>query len=224
VSSDLDRVKWHPSVTVEKYSPDQSAYARERLESSLSWGRRLLVRRLGLRVPSLHGDLLREMFAEPEGGVACDEGNIMVNSGLANLAAVLTGTGNPLRAGPGSNDGAAVVGVGSAVTDALVTDEALGGDGDVSTAWYQAMDALYPALTGEPGVILVQATFPEQAANFSWAEWCAAAGAGAVTAGPALAGVYAGSFAMMNHKAPALSLGGKAEGQTAVFSSSLAFG
>ena len=54
-----DSVKWFPRVTVEKYSPDQSAYAERKLHEELSWGRRLLVDRLGIRVPRLHGDWLR---------------------------------------------------------------------------------------------------------------------------------------------------------------------
>ena len=51
VRCEHDSVKWFPRVTVEKYSPDQSAWAQRRLHEELSWGRRLLVETLGIRVP-----------------------------------------------------------------------------------------------------------------------------------------------------------------------------
>jgi hypothetical protein len=227
---EADGAHWFPKVTVEKYSIDQTAFAERKVSEEASWGRRLLTKR-GLLVPRrLHGDFLRELFGRPEDGYAYDAGNILVNAGLTNIINLLIGASasgansRPLGAGGGS--GAAVVGVGSTGTAATTADTVLGANGTSPNgtvgAWYQSMDASYPSLT-TPATINGQSTFASGNANMAWAEWCWATGAGAVTAGDALASVYAtgSSWAMLNHKIAAL--GTKASGASWVFSTTVVF-
>jgi hypothetical protein len=214
-------------VRVEKYSIDQTRWAEARLGHMLDGGRAPVV--LGEPVVDLHGNWLRELFpAGPEDGIATDEGNMLVNAGLTDLINLMlgnTGTAiNPLRAGPGTNSGAAVCGVGSSSTTATATDTALGGNGSTSTAYYQAMDSSFPSIT-TPATINGQSTYASGVANFAWNEWCWATGAGTVTAGGTLASVYAtaSSSAMLNHKIPVGGLGTKASGASWVFSTMVTF-
>ena len=220
MSSSAESIKWYPRVWVERYSTDQTAWARYRL---------------GAGGPPLHGDVLRRMFPSgPEDGIARDEGNSMVNGGLTNVINLLTGTapsGNhsrPLSLGLGGGAaGSAVVGVGSDGTTAFAGAQAhlanATGEG-ASNSWYQSMDVGYPTLT-TPATINGQSTFQAGDANFLWAEWCWAAGAGAPTAGAVLANVYAtaGSVVMMNRKIPTNPLGSKQSGAAWVFNTSVSF-
>ena len=185
VKCEHEGIHWYPRVTIEKYSPDQTAYAERQLDEAMSWGRRLLVKRLGIRVPQLHGDVLREMFpGGPEDGYAYDEGNILVNNGLTTLVYLLFGAtasggfGQPLMSGgSGTNLVTSAtqhtgIGVGATATAAAVTDTALGANG--GSAWYQAMDAGYPSWqgSGTPGQINGQVTVASGNGNFAWNEWC----------------------------------------------------
>ena len=162
-------IKWYPRVTVEKYSPDQSAWAQRRLHGELSWGRRLLVETLGIRVPRLHGDWLRETFGEPEDGYAYCQGNSLVNGGLDALAGLVINAGGkqPLA------NANAICGVGANAAGFAATQAALSGDGSTTTAWYQVMDTGYPAVDGTMhGQLDGQSTFISTSANFNWVEWC----------------------------------------------------
>jgi len=215
-SSVSEGVRWYPRVRVERYSPAQTAWAMGRLG------------------PVLHGDRLRQLFHEPEDGIVLDEGNSMVNGGLTNIINLLTGTapsGNHSRVLSlglgGGAAGSAVVGVGSDGTTAFAAAQAhlanASGEG-AGNSWYQSMDVGYPTLT-TPATINGQSTFQAGDANFLWAEWCWAAGAGVPTAGAVLANVYAtaGSVVMMNRKIPASPLGSKQSGAAWVFSTSVTF-
>lgn len=176
-----DGIRWYPMVTVEKYSPDQTAWAQRRLEGELSWGRHVLAGLLGIRVPRLHGDWLRQVFPRgPEDGYAYDQGNSMVNGGLTNVISLLTGaaasgsSGRPLTlASGGAAAGSPCIGVGTdGATGFSVTQTHLAnasGEG-AGNSWYQSMDATYPTLT-VPATINGQSTFAAGNANFSWLEW-----------------------------------------------------
>lgn len=223
-----DGIKWFPRVTVEKYSPDQTAYAERRLLEELSWGRRLLVRQFGIRVPRLHGSWLREIFAAPEDGYAYSEGNQLVNNGLTNLINLLIGAtpsgaaGRPLLTNTsGTTPSSAGVGVGNNNTAWANNQTALGADG-TANAWYQIMDQNFPSLT-TPNIINGQSTFGSTIANFAWNEWCWISGVGALTAGDALASIYAtgGETAMVNRKVTVL--GTKGTGASWVFSTTITF-
>lgn len=239
-----DAFKWHPVVTIEKYSTDQTAWAERKLAEARSWGRfPLLIMPRGNgktllstkvrerdvlgqvhRVHRLHGDYLRELFpGGPEDGITCDEGNILVNAGLTVIINLLIATAqsNSIRA---LTNAQTVVGVGNSTTAATTADTHLGADG-TANAYYQQSDATYPSLT-TPATINNQCTFASGNANFAWNEWCWATGTGTITAGTTLSSIFATSGAstnMWNHKVPASSLGTKASGASWVFSTTVVF-
>lgn len=203
-----DAIRWHPVSVIEKYSPDQVRYARERRESPWSWGRSLPRRQV------LHGNLLRMLFREPEGGVVRDEGNGVVAGGTANLALVLTGLGgHPLA------QERAVFGVGS---DAAEFDRehvhlSRASGEEQGRSWYRPMDHSYPHVP-RPGVIEGQATFSETEACFPWHEWCWAAGPLRPEPHHTLRGAYGGaSHVMLNRKAHPAGYGTKEPGAAWVF-------
>lgn len=185
-----DSIRWHPQVTVARYSPGQTAWA-------LRW-------LLGRPYRSLDGDLLRRLFpGGPEDGFARDEGNSMTAAGLANVAALVAGAGGwPLDAG------SAAIGVGSDGGTPFDDAQDRLGAGPGASSWYQPMDPGYPRLAA-PALIEGQATFPAAEANWTWAEWCWAVGAGDTAAGPVLAEAFAGPVIMLNRKVPAVPLGSK---------------
>lgn len=221
-----EAARWTAFSCVDKYSPDQVAYATRKVREGRSLGQRLLV---GLRgEPRLEGRILRLFFDEPEDGRVECPGNLATTAGLTNLFSLWfgqTGTAiNPLRAGGGT--GATVCGVGATATAAAVADIHLGADG--GSAWYQGCDSSFPTFATVTGVTTatLQATFAAGNANFAWNEWCWATGAGAVTAGATLASVYGtgSSVAMFNHKIPASSLGTKGAGAAWVFTTTISIG
>jgi hypothetical protein len=219
-----DGIKWFPRVTVEKYSPDQSAWAERKLHNELSWGRRLLVETLGVRVPRLHGDWLREVFREPEDGFAHCQGNSLVNGGLDKLTGLLVAS-SPVSLMPNAQ---AICGVGTDSTATVPTQTHLApvtGEGAAAT-FYQQMDATYPLADGTThGQLDGQATFVSTSANFAsgWVEWCwASTTAGAITAGNTLSGLSSGTETMFN-RWTGTTLGTKGAGATWVFSTTISF-
>lgn len=234
-----EHIHWHPYVTVEKYSADQTAFAERRLSDALGWRRLPVLNRVPLgeskstvrrhgssRVHDLHGDWLRELFpAGPEDGYAYDDGNLLVNTGLTVIVKLLNAAGAtsyyPLANNGSTNN--TVCGVGATSTAATTADTALGAD-NTSNAYYQGMDATYPSVT-TPATVNGQCTYASGNANFAWNEWCWATGAGAVTPGTHLSVIFAtgASINMINHKVPASSLGTKASGASWVFSTTIVF-
>lgn len=216
-----DSIRWFPRGAVEKYSPDQSAYAERRLHDEMSWGRCLLADRLGIRVPRLHGDWLREIFREPEEGCAYTEGNSLVNGGLDALTALLIGSGGQSFVPGGTSHAIIGAGTGTGATTAGMT--ALQSD-NTANAWYQASDATYPKADGTThGQLDGQVTVTSSNGNFNWQEWCWATGtsaAGAVT-GTQLAGL-SGTTVMFN-RWTGTTLGTKGAGATWVFATTLTF-
>lgn len=216
-----EHIHWHPYVTVEKYSVDQTSYAEHKLEELRSWRRLPLIRNF-FPAPRLHGDWLRELFPQgPEDGYAYDDGNLLVNAGLQQIIAILNGQAqsNSIR---NLSNGQTVVGVGNSSTAATTADTALGAD-NTANAFYQSSDATFPSTTN-PATINNQSTFASGNANFAWNEWCWATGVGTITAGNHLSAVFATALAgMINHKVPASSLGTKASGASWVFSTTIVF-
>jgi hypothetical protein len=155
----------------------------------------------------------------------------MVNGGLNSITYLLT-TGNPMATGAvaghnnlGSGPGGAtstiaIIGVGCSTTAWSAAQTVLGADASVN-AWYQAMDATFPTVTAG-GILNGQITVASGNGNFSWNEWCWAAGSGTTTAGSALAGIDTGAT-MWNRKVPASSLGSKASGASWVFTQTVTF-
>lgn len=218
-----EAARWTAHSWVDKYSPDQVKWAEKRIRDGRSLSQRILVSLRG--EPRLEGVTLREFFASPEDGTVQCPGNLLVGAGLTNLFSLWfgqTGTAiNPLRTGGSS--GAAVCGVGATNTAATVADVHLGADG--GSAYYQGCDSSFPTFANVSGVVTatLQSTFAAGVGNFAWNEWCWATGAGTVTAGATLASVYAtgASYAMVNHKIPASSLGTKGSGAAWVFTTTI---
>lgn len=226
---------WFPEVRVEKYSVDQTYWAERRLHDELSWGRRVLVRRFGLRTPRLHGDWLRELFGEPEDGYAYASGNQLVNNGLTTIAYLLFGAtasggfGQGLMSGgSGANLTTTAtqhtgVGVGDSSTAFAATQSTLVANG--VNAWYEVMDSGFPSWqgSGTPGQLNGQATFASANGNFAWNEWCwftSTTAVGSWTSSATLASVGANTN-MWNRKVT--SLGTKASGASWVFTQTVTF-
>jgi hypothetical protein len=210
-----DGITWHPVCTIEKYSPDQVRYARERRE--VPWSQRLA---LAPRTV-LHGSLMRLLFREPEGGTVYDEGNGVTVGGTLNLALLLTGLG-----GHALEAGRAAFGVGG---DATAFDREHVHLGPVSgeepgQTWYRPMDAGYPHVP-RPGVIGGQATFAESEACFAWHEWCWATGPLTPEPHHALRGAYAGEQpVMVNRRSHPAGYGVKEPGVAWVFRTEITIG
>lgn len=201
-----ETISWHPSCVVDKYSPDQVAWARLRC---------------GLTLPHLNGETLRRLFPEPEDGVVRDSGNGMTMAGRANLAKVLTGRGGyPLA------EGWAVFGVGgddSEFSREHVHLSPVSGE-DQGWTWYRLMDPGYPQVP-RPGVIEGQATFTEAEACFEWHEWCWGTGPARPQAHHSLRGAYRGEQpVMMNRRAHPAGYGNKEPGVAWVFRTEVSIG
>ena len=228
MASTLDRcahdgIRWFPRATAEKYSPDQSEFAERRLHDQLSWGRRLLVRKLGIWVPRLHGDWMRETFREPEDGYACTEGNSLVNGGLDALTSLLLGTGGQTFIPASTTHTIIGVGTGTGATTAGMA--ALQSDASAN-AWYQGSDLTYPHVDGTThGQLDGQVTVTSSNGNFAagWTEWCWATGTSATTSatGTTLSGL-SGTTVMFN-RWTGTTLGTKGAGATWVFSTTITF-
>lgn len=212
---------------VERYSPDQQRWAMARAVEEAARGRRpASAAELAARRVRLTGaDFARYFPRGAEDGTATAAGNIFVHAGLTNLISLwmgLTGTAVNALSGTGSVCG---VGTGTAYANAGgTTDVKLTGDGLATGAFYDTFDnAASLATTSTPGAIAGTMTVGSGDANFAWAEWCWATGAGAVTKGPSLGTAAATPFAtpnsaaMINHKVN-VALGTKASGSSWVFS------
>jgi hypothetical protein len=192
--TDSDGIRWQPHALVEKYSPDQTAYA---------------VRVSGVAEPE--GKVLRALCGDPEDGTAEAYGNLLVTAGLDAITKLLTAIGG---AQAFSGPTRAIVGVGATSTAATIADTVLGSDG--ASAYYQGCDSSNP--TQANGVITTVATFASGNANFAWQEWCWATCTGSITPGATLASVATGTK-MWNHKIQ--SLGTKGSGASWVFTTTI---
>lgn len=239
-SACCEGIRWFPKIRVEKYSVDQTAYAERKLADELSWGRKVELKTRqyassakGLLVDTLHGDWLRELFPEPEDGIATDWGNSLVNAGLTSIvyllfSSVVAGTSTALKTGAVSGasmqTGGTIssgVGVGDQTTAWAASQAALSGNG--ANAWYQSMDATYPQWqgSGTPGQLNGQATYTSANANFAWQEWCWFVATSPSTGGNATLASAGTSPIMLNRKVT--SLGTKGSGASWVFSQTVTF-
>lgn len=185
----IDGDNWNAYATVAKYSPDQVAWATQKMGYEPQ------------------GHRLSLLFRDPEDGVITEPGNLMVTVGLNLLTSLLEGgAGTPFAHAD------AIVGVGAGTTAAAIGDTALTDDNSAN-AYYQQADSGNP--TQSNGVITCVCTFASGNANFAWQEWCLATGSGGITPGTHLSAAATG-VTMLNHKVA--SLGTKASGASWVFS------
>lgn len=224
----LEGVTGYSIAHVDKYSPEQTAYAASRFREEQAWRRgprinaAAMIRRIRSGPLVLSGMEFERYFpGGPEEGEETNTGNIWVAQGLTNLISLwmgLTGTAINHLSQTGATP---VCGVGTGTAAATVADTTLISNG--GSAYYQAFDAATLGTTATAGVIIGTSTFASAVANFAWNEWCWATGTGLVTPGSFL-GTAAGSpfatassAAMNNHKTNA-ALGSKASGSSWVFS------
>jgi hypothetical protein len=223
-----DGIRWRPVVRVEKFSPDQCAYADQQIADSLRWwskSDRRIARQQRIGIGSVYQRMLADnlrLTGEPDDGVTEVAGNQLVNAGLVAITALLTGAGGTtgkyaLSVSNGTSG--AACGVGSSTTSFALSQTALSADGSTANAYYQVMDSGFPTVS--TGVMTGQCTFASGNANFAWNEWCWASGTGNVTAGGTLSSIYgtASSYAMWNRKIA--SLGTKASGAAWVFTTTI---
>lgn len=191
-------IRWHAHARVEKFSPDQTAFA---------------VRRSGLIEPKAL--VLRRLCGAPEEGVAERDGNLLVTVGLNNLTEVMIGSG-----GTSLSQAHTIAGVGSSTANSpAVGDTALTADNS-SGAYYQNVDAgVNPSQSN--GVISATCTFTGSNANYAWNEWCLAVTSGTITAGTHLSAVASPSPTMINHKMYSSGLGTKSSGASWVLSATI---
>lgn len=233
----VDGIRWFPEVRVDKYSVDQTSFAERKLADAAEWGRRVEVKASGLLTSVMHGDWLRELFPEPEDGIATDYGNSLVNDGLTSLVfllfnSIVAGSGQQFKTGVVSGasfqTGGTVttgVGVGVDVTAFSVAHTRLANTAGESSAasWYQQMDATYPQWqgSGTPGQLNGQATFVSANGVFAWNEWCWLTGTGLSAGGSATIAGVGTAPKMLNRKVT--SLGTKGAGASWVFSQTVTF-
>jgi hypothetical protein len=199
-----DGLTWSPHTLIEKYSPEQTAFAERTLAGEFS----------PLAISKGHDPAYRTALraalrstGDPEDGTAEGYGNLLTTAGLDAITKLLIATGSPQAfSGPTR----AIVGVGATATAAAIGDTALGADG--GSAYYQGCDSSNP--TQANGVITTIATFASGNANFAWAEWGWATCTAAITPGATLASVATGTK-LWSHKIQ--SLGTKASGASWVF-------
>lgn len=154
--SNNDNFKWTPKATVFKWEPETVLA----LQDSLGF-------------EPVYADFVAA-GVEPD-DIAVAEGNLLTTAGLNRITNLIIGGG-----AQAFNNSRAVVGVGATATAATVGDTALAGNGNSTTAWYQAADASNPSQAN--GVITCNATFASADANFAWNEWCWGVATAAVTA------------------------------------------
>lgn len=169
-----DGIQWRSSTLVEKYSPDQVAFARELLGHEPS------------------GDELRMFCGIPEDGVHEDPtSNLLTTAGLDRISDLIIGA-----AGQAATATATRLGVGNSTTAAAVGQTDLQASAGSSNRQFKVMDATYPQAAD--GVITVKATFGSSEANFVWNEWCIDIGTPTVSDGTTVNAV------MLNRKVASL--------------------
>ncbi len=195
---DVDTLTWDMQARIIKYHPESvSRITRDLMHGHEPTGFHLRhFEEVGLAEPD-------EVMEAP--------GNLLVTGGLNRITNLIIGGGGVALA-----HADAVVGVGTSTTAATVSDTALGGDGNASTAYYQQADSSYP--TQSNGIITVNCTFQSGVANFAWNEWCWAIDSGTITAGATLASTGTSPL-MLNHKVQ--SLGTKVSGSIWTLSATL---
>lgn len=225
VPEDCEGLRLRTFSWVEKYSPDQVAYANAHVDFPPDETGNYPARRVDHRY-------FRRFFREPEDGLVECAGNAFTTAGLTNLVSLwmgVTGTAvNSLKVttgsagAPGTSAAGPVMGIGTG-TSSSQSDTIISTNG-TANAWHQEADGTSPTVS-YPGSAIVQMinTVASANANFAWNEWGWFTGAGTVTAGNAIASVYstASSYAMVNHKAGASLLGTKASGAAWVFTSTM---
>ncbi|MCA1839823.1 MAG: hypothetical protein LC723_05775 [Actinobacteria bacterium] len=190
-------IKWTAHAHIDKYSPEQIAWATTRLGYEPD------------------GTELRALFSSPEDGALDVPGNLLTTAGLQRVTNLIIASG-----AQGLTNTRTAVGVGdrggSASDTAAVGDTTLTANG--SNAYYMTLDGSFP--TAVNGVLTCQSTYASGVANFAWNEWCWVITNGAITPGATMASIGT-TPQIINHKTPASSMGTKASGASWVFTTTV---
>ena len=191
-------INWHAHAMVEKFSPDQTAWA---------------ARKSGLVEPK--ATLLRALCGDPEDGIAEQDGNLLVTVGLNNITELIIGSG-----GISLDQAHTIAGVGASTANSPAVGDTALTDDNSANAYYQNVDAgSNPSQSN--GVITATCTFTGSNANFAWNEWCLAVTSGSITAGTHLSAMASPSPTMINHKMYSSGLGTKSSGASWVLTSTI---
>jgi hypothetical protein len=194
--SRLESIKWHPTATIHKYSPEVVAE---------------LTHLLGYE-PS-HEDFVR-LGADPFAITEVD-GNLLVTEGIGNLTGLVMGTVTV----PVINATRGFIGVGDSSTAAAVTDTALVA---ATNKFYQKIGSISQTTTTITNdTITAITTVATTDANFAWAEWViGSTTGGTVTTGTTEGAGGTGAFIFNRRVA---SMGTKASGASWTFTANIKF-
>lgn len=163
-------LQWKSSSKVEKYSPDQVAFATTLLGHEPV------------------GSELLALVGNPEDGVVEDlTSNLLTTAGLGRITSLIIGGG-----GQAATATAARIGVGNSSTAASAGQTDLQASSGAGNRQWNIMEATYPQASA--GVITAKASYASGEANFAWAEWAIDVGTPTVAAGTTVAAL------MLNRK------------------------
>lgn len=190
----LDGIKWYPSVTIHKYSPEVVSE---------------LTRILGYE--PTREDFVR-LGADPF-AVTEVEGNILVTAGFANLTGLLMGTVTL----PVINATRGFIGVGDSATAEARTDAALVA---ATNKFYQKIGSVSATTTTYTSdTISTVTTVASVDGNFAWNEWViGSTTGGTVTSGTSIGAGGTGGF-LFNRKVVAM--GTKGSGASWAFTANI---
>lgn len=157
-----DPLKWRVHALVEKWSPEETAWALRR--TGASW---------------LSGNQMCRVVG-PASEFAEAAGNLLTTAGLNRLTSLLIAGG-----GQGITNTSARLGTGNSTTAEAVGQTDLQAAAGSTNRWFQVMDASFP--TQSNGVVTLKSTFGTADGNFAWQEWGVDVGTPTVTSGNTVA-------------------------------------
>lgn len=157
-----ERASWKAHARVDKWDPDQVAWAR---------------RRSGLVSPI--GPDLAALVKPSE--VVEWEGNLLCNAGIARMEDLLIGAG-----GQAYTNTFARIGVGNGAGTAAATDTDLSAAAGSANRWFQAMLATFPSRSAQ--TLTFKSSYASADANFTWNEWAIDAGGAGTSTSSAVVG------------------------------------
>lgn len=165
---------WRAHALVEKWDPEQTAWA---------------TRRLGYAPVAADFAALRVQPSD----VAEAAGNLATTAGLTRITSLIIAGG-----GQAVTNTSARLGTGDSSTAAAIGDTDLGAVAGSTHRWFQVMDATFPTVSA--GVITFKSTFASADGNYTsgWQEWCVDLGTPTVTSANTV------NATMLNHKIASL--------------------
>jgi hypothetical protein len=201
VTITLDRTEhgvWFAHAHVDKFSPEQTAWAARRLHGGDPAAEAALLRER--RGALLYADDFARFGLEPEEGTADAERNLLTTAGITRMLTLTVAGG-----GQGLTNTATRLGTGDGAGTAAVGDTDLSAVAGSTHRWFQVMDPTFPSVA--TNVLTAKASFGTADGNYAWNEWGLDVGTPTVTSGNTVAAL------LFNHKTSA-ALGTKGAGST----------